>query len=214
MAKAVDKIKGVKEDIHVRGYARSNRKGDPLRSRKKGLPPDWEPIVMSPRVTEAMQTIVEVLSDGKEHSIADLRNAQAANKSPTRYIYDALKLLPEVESHNHGRGGSFYRLRNPEKPAEEKKKDNPAVAKSVDIIVQKDDKRSVQRAALRDRVEDVLPGYDPVVSIAEIANDPSVPIAIRLECHRDVARYTTPQVKAVEITSEDQPVALSFKWQD
>ena len=77
----------------------------------------------------------------------------------------------------------------------------------------KNDKESPKHAAIRDRVEEVLPGYDPVVSIAQIANDGSVPIAVRLECHRDVAKYTTPMVKAAEITTDDQPIALNFRWE-
>ena len=206
MAKAIDKLKGPKADIHTKGF--HTKGGNSARQTK-----EWAPLVISPRVQEAMMAIKEVLKDGEEHSIKDIKAAIKGLGSRERYIYDALKAMPEVDKHNHGRGGSFYRFKSPEKLAEEKKAIHPAVARDTQIAREKDDKRSPKHSALRDRVEEVLPGYDPVVSIAEIANDASVPIAIRLECHRDVARYTTPQVKATEITSEDQPIALNFKWE-
>ena len=215
MPKETDRIKnGQKHDVHQRGLLEIGKNGvkkNPSKAVKAAQ--DFLPVSVGPRIQEAMIAIREVLSDGEEHSVKDIKDVIKGLGSRERYIYDALKIMPEVVVHNHGRGGSFWRLKNPEIPNEEKRKKNPDVARNTDIAKAKDDQRSPKHAALRDRVEEVLPGYDPVVSIAEIANDPTIPIAIRLECHRDVARYTTPQVKATEITSDDQPIALSFKWE-
>ena len=215
MPKSTDRIKGgQKQDVHQRGLlevAKNGVKKNPSAHVKAAQ--DFLPVSVGPRVQEAMIAITEVLSDGQEHSVKDIKSVIKGLGSRERYIYDALKIMPEVVVHNHGRGGSFWKLRNPEIPNEEKRQNNPSVARDTQIAKKKDDKRSPRHAAIRDRVEEVIPGYDPVVSIAEIANDPTIPIAIRLECHRDVARYTTPQVKATEITSDDQPIALNFKWE-
>ena len=174
---------------------------------------NWAPIKTSPRVQEGVAIIKEVLSDGQEHSAKDLVSAFEKAGSYQRYLYDALKLLPEVKQNNRGRGGCTYTWKSPEPSQQAKRDANPVVARSTDIAKAKNDKESPKHAALRDRVEEVLPGYDPVVSIAQIANDDSVPIAVRLECHRDVAKYTTPMVKAAEITTDDQPIALNFRWE-
>jgi hypothetical protein len=42
--------------------------------------------------------------------------------------------------------------------------------------------------------------YDPVVSMAMIANDPNNPIDLRANCHDKVAKYVRPVLKAVEVT--------------
>jgi hypothetical protein len=174
---------------------------------------NWAPVKTSPRVQEAVAIIKEILADGKEHPISELRTAFEAAGSYTRYLYDALKILPEVRQTMRGRGGCTYSWKAPVPSPQAQRDANPQVARSTDVAKAKNDKESPKHAAIRDRVEEVLPGYDPVVSIAQIANDDSVPIAVRLECHRDVAKYTTPMVKAAEITTDDQPIALNFRWE-
>lgn len=45
--------------------------------------------------------------------------------------------------------------------------------------------------------------YHPVLAMATIAHDPTVPVKIRAEMHAKVAEHTTPKLKSVEIKNED-----------
>ena len=173
----------------------------------------WKPFTKpKPKQTKAIELIREALSDGNEHTATELKELFAKADVGWRYACEAKKFLgDEVLINNRGRGGALWRWRHAEAPHEVKKAENPMAAKSAALIKEHG---PATKAPLRERVEEAVPGYDPVVSIAQIANDPSVPIAVRLECHRDVAKYMVPQVKATEITTDDQPIALSFRWQE
>lgn len=48
-----------------------------------------------------------------------------------------------------------------------------------------------------------LPEYDAICAIAEMACDTSLPAELRFKCHAEVARYTYPTLKQVEITGKD-----------
>ena len=53
--------------------------------------------------------------------------------------------------------------------------------------------------ALLDAIGDVCPDYDPVVSMAIIANDVTQELSIRVQCHKEVAQYVHPKRKALEV---------------
>jgi len=42
-------------------------------------------------------------------------------------------------------------------------------------------------------------GYNPILSLAEIAHDSAVPIEIRLSAHKEVASYIFAKRKAIEV---------------
>ena len=46
------------------------------------------------------------------------------------------------------------------------------------------------------------PGYSPVVSMADIANDMDNDLSTRFNAHKEVAQYVTPKLKALEVTGE------------
>jgi hypothetical protein len=56
--------------------------------------------------------------------------------------------------------------------------------------------------ALNELMAEKFPGYDPIVAMAEIANDDKNDIEIRLTAHKEVAKYTRPQLKSVEHTGD------------
>ena len=63
------------------------------------------------------------------------------------------------------------------------------------------------KQALIALLEVKYPGYNPVVSMAEIANDMDNDLPTRFNAHKEVAQYIVPKLKALEITG-DMNVAL------
>ena len=54
-----------------------------------------------------------------------------------------------------------------------------------------------------------FPDYHPVLAMAEIANDTSVAVDIRLDCHKQIAPYVVPKLKAIEVSGVDgEPLEL------
>lgn len=53
--------------------------------------------------------------------------------------------------------------------------------------------------------------YDPVVALAEIANDLSHPIEVRVVAHSKVARYVHAEVRPVEATHNDDQGVIEAK---
>lgn len=173
---------------------------------------NWEPITPIPKkIQDSIEIVSEVLSDGAEHHSSEFKDIFEDRGILFRYFHAATKeIRPLLKVVNRGRAGAYYKLKNPQTPPVVASKKNPEVAVSARVA---QNAAPVGAQTLREKVNDAVPGYDPIVAIAEIANDPSTPVAVRLDCHRDVARYMVPQVKAVEITTEDQPIALSFRWE-
>lgn len=58
--------------------------------------------------------------------------------------------------------------------------------------------------AIRELLAQKYPGYNPVLSLVEIAQDPGNEITIRLQAHKEVAKYMAPQLKAIEIRDENE----------
>ncbi len=49
-------------------------------------------------------------------------------------------------------------------------------------------------------LEAKYPGYQPVLSMAEIANDDENDLVMRFNAHKEIAQYIVPKLKAVEIS--------------
>jgi disulfide oxidoreductase YuzD len=68
-----------------------------------------------------------------------------------------------------------------------------------------------ERRTLLETIEDKYPGYNPVLSLVDIANDPENDINLRFQANKEVAKYISPQLKAVEINIlEPQPTVRTF----
>ena len=67
------------------------------------------------------------------------------------------------------------------------------------------------KQALIALLEAKYPGYQPVVSMAEIANDMDNDLQMRFNAHKEVAQYVTPKLKALEVTADIQGDVV-FKW--
>ena len=56
----------------------------------------------------------------------------------------------------------------------------------------------MSRKNLLDRLEKVAPDYCPFVELAKIANDADTPLPERIACHKIIATYIEPKLKATE----------------
>ena len=59
------------------------------------------------------------------------------------------------------------------------------------------------KRALLALLQERFPGWHPVVHMAEIANDEAQAIELRFNAAREVAKYVTPQLKAVTHMDEE-----------
>ena len=57
--------------------------------------------------------------------------------------------------------------------------------------------------ALQDRIAAKYPGWDPVEAMAEIAQDDTNDVMIRLAALKEVSQYIHPKRKAIEHTGKD-----------
>ena len=53
------------------------------------------------------------------------------------------------------------------------------------------------------RLQQEFPNYHPIVELARVANDPNVDLNTRVSANKEIAKYVTPQLKAVEHTGPD-----------
>lgn len=60
------------------------------------------------------------------------------------------------------------------------------------------------------RLKREFPNYHPVVELARIANDPENDVKTRADAHKEVAKYVTPQLKAVDVTHKGSNVIFNF----
>ena len=59
------------------------------------------------------------------------------------------------------------------------------------------------KVALMTRLERLFPDYHPVIEMARQANDPEVSQELRFAANKEVAKYVTPQLRAIELTGTD-----------
>jgi len=66
------------------------------------------------------------------------------------------------------------------------------------------------RAALIERLNDNYPSYDPVIGLAELAQDVLVALSVRLDCHKTLVSYLYPKMRSVEWKDENtnQPIVI------
>jgi hypothetical protein len=55
---------------------------------------------------------------------------------------------------------------------------------------------------LLDMLQGYYPGYHPIISLTDIAQDVATPVSLRYLCHKTILRYIEPEVKAVEYAEE------------
>ena len=53
------------------------------------------------------------------------------------------------------------------------------------------------------RLQQEFPNYHPILELARTANNPEVDEQLRFAANKEVAKYVTPQLKAVEHTGPD-----------
>lgn len=62
------------------------------------------------------------------------------------------------------------------------------------------DKSEQEIAELLDSIQPAYEEYDPVIAMSLIAVDHSNPVDLRLRAHSEVAQYTRPKLKSIEMT--------------
>ena len=65
------------------------------------------------------------------------------------------------------------------------------------------------RKDLIDLLRDKYPEYHPVVSMADIANNPKESKNLRFQANKEVAKYICPQLKAVEVNITEPEKTVS-----
>jgi hypothetical protein len=45
-----------------------------------------------------------------------------------------------------------------------------------------------------------FPGYDPLLALVRLAHEPDTTTDQRISCHKEVAQYCVPKLKAIELT--------------
>lgn len=58
---------------------------------------------------------------------------------------------------------------------------------------------NVERREMRELMAEKFPNWNPVVAMAEIANNEAIDLDTRLQAMKEVAKYVEPQLKASEI---------------
>jgi len=69
-------------------------------------------------------------------------------------------------------------------------------------------KNQPKRAIIR-LLDEKFPGWNPLVQLAETANDASVDRTLRDNAAREVAQYITPKLKAIEVENTGQGTDLA-----
>lgn len=69
------------------------------------------------------------------------------------------------------------------------------------------------KQSLLARLDAKFPDWHPVVQMAEIANDETLSVQDRFNAAKEVAKYVTPQLKAIDISQDsDKPFRLVVQW--
>ena len=67
-------------------------------------------------------------------------------------------------------------------------------------------KPNKKTSELCELIAEKLPDYDPVLSMALLANDESLPLELRIDLHKAVAPYMRARLKMLEITDRGVPM--------
>lgn len=158
----------------------------------------------SPALTKTISLLTHLLGDGLPRDSKEIVAYLNEHGSSRRYLYTARKMC-NINLSKRPDGSAIYQM-NAQLAADE----HPQLARSSEILSMKS---PLANQTVREKLADQVPGYDPVVALAQIGSDLTVPLSIRLEIHQTLLKYIVPQVKAADITVQDQPIALEFKWQ-
>jgi disulfide oxidoreductase YuzD len=58
---------------------------------------------------------------------------------------------------------------------------------------------ALSKKQLKDLIRDVYPNYNPIMAMIEIATDEKQDQKTQLACHKEVAQYLYPKLKATEV---------------
>lgn len=56
------------------------------------------------------------------------------------------------------------------------------------------------KSELAGMLHEKFPGYDPLMAMAEIAQDVEVELSLRIMCHKEVAQYLRPKLRSTTVT--------------
>jgi hypothetical protein len=56
------------------------------------------------------------------------------------------------------------------------------------------------KSELANLLHEKFPGYDPLMAMAEIAQDVEVELSLRITCHKEVAQYLRPKLRSTTVT--------------
>lgn len=158
----------------------------------------------TPAAMKTVSLLVDLLSDGKPHDSQDVKDYLKANGSGRKFLPWARKRVGATVS-KVANGKAVYQLIG----VKESNK-FPQLSKSSELL---QEQAGDHASTVREKLDAVgMAGYDPVVALAQIGSDLSVPLAVRLEIHQTLLKYMVPQVKAADISTTDQPIGLKFEW--
>ena len=66
-------------------------------------------------------------------------------------------------------------------------------------------------AAVRELIEEAYPDWNPVLAMADMAQDESLENSVRVQCMKEVAGYMYPKKKAITVQN-DSPGTLRLTW--
>lgn len=61
---------------------------------------------------------------------------------------------------------------------------------------------------IRELIAQRYPDYHPVLALAEIAQDTSNEVSLRLQANKEVAKYVCPQLKSIEIKEHQEETRI------
>lgn len=56
---------------------------------------------------------------------------------------------------------------------------------------------------IMDMIQREYPNYHPLVSLARIAHNPDADLTTQFQCHKEIAKYLEPTMKAIDVTTNE-----------
>ena len=66
--------------------------------------------------------------------------------------------------------------------------------------------------AMQEMMDEHYPEWDPVLAMAEIAQDDEIELPVRVQCMKSVAEYLHPKQRSVELSMDEPKGTVSFTW--
>jgi hypothetical protein len=67
------------------------------------------------------------------------------------------------------------------------------------------------RVALLEKLATAFPEYDPLLALAELAQDDEVDLSVRLDCHKTLATYLYPKMRSVDCVQDHELVPITVE---